>query len=109
MWKHGRHLLYQTSKLGNQAKVVVLHQKIVMRYASSHDTLTMNGTEFLPKLTTSLAEWVSGKSVPESALSAGCSEPEFVSDDVGFIDVVRYEVVDGVPQLRGYTEERGFF
>lgn len=65
----------------------------------------MNRVEFLAKLTTRLFERVFGDRLPEYGLSVPEVAPDLTSDDVGFFDVVCYEVVDSVPQLSREAEE----
>jgi len=57
----------------------------------------MDRSEFQAELTTSLAERVFGDCVPETVFSARGTEPDLAADDVGFVDVFRYEMIDIIP------------
>jgi hypothetical protein len=59
--------------------------------------MAVNSSEFQVELTTSLAERVFGDCVPETIFSASGTEPDLATDDVGFVDVVGHEMINGVP------------
>jgi hypothetical protein len=99
-----RHLLEQTGKVSRSVQIEVFKIQIVARHSGSHRTVTMDWIELLAELTTSLAERVFGNGVPELVLSPSRPKADFAADDAGFINVLRYHMLDGVPQFEGNLE-----
>jgi hypothetical protein len=66
--------------------------------------MAMDRSELQAELTTSLAERMFGDGLPESIFSAGGAESDLATDDVGFVDVFRHEMIDSVPQLSRKAE-----
>jgi hypothetical protein len=70
---------------------------------NNHGFVAVDRVKVQAKLTTSLSEWVLSDSVPESVLGIGWAGPDLTGDEVNFVDVLGYQMVDHVPELSRET------
>lgn len=93
---------YESGEVAYAFDCKVFELKAVSCHTCSEGAVSVNGIELLAQLMAGLTKWVFRHSVPQPLMVFGCglTGVELAVDDVHLVDIVRYQMVDGVPNLR---------